>query len=78
MSHESEDNPLKEKNGWQEWSKHVLKELERFDELLSELNRTQVDIKIEIAMLKVKSSLWGMIAGSIPVGIMAIVQYLTK
>ena len=64
-------------NGWNEYSKMVLKELENNEKdhkiMMDKLNKIQV----EIAMLKVKSGVWGAIAGAIPV-IIAFIFYLLK
>lgn len=54
-------------NGWREWSKYVLKELERnnadHEKILVQLNVMQN----EITALKVKAGIWGFIGGAIPV-----------
>ncbi len=54
-------------NGWNEWSKFVLNELQRlnvnYENLTSQVQRVQV----QIATLKVKSGIWGVIGGSIPI-----------
>ena len=54
-------------NGWHEWSKHVLLELERLGKEQNETDDAMTSIKVEIAMLKVKSGVWGAIGGLIPV-----------
>jgi hypothetical protein len=53
-------------NGWDEWGKHVLKEIGRQDECIIELEKKVQDTQVEIAMLKVKAGVWGLIAGLIP------------
>ena len=75
-------------NGWTEWSKHVLKKLEELEKhdkdtqdaidlFKNEINKILTEIKVEVAMLKVKSGIWGLIGGLIPVAI-AIVYILLK
>jgi len=54
-------------NGWREWGKHVLSELERNERDHTELKNSQVLILSEIAALKVKSGMWGAVGGAIPV-----------
>ena len=62
------------RNGWSAYQKLVLSELEDHSRGLSELAgelkqlRTKdiTDIKVEIAMLKIKAGLWGAGAGAIP------------
>lgn len=69
---------------WQEWSRHVLAELKRLndtiqavDDKIDKLKDEQVSpLKIELAMLKVKSGFWGMIGGAIPVILMVLVEIL--
>ena len=62
-------------NGWNEYQKLVLSSLKD----LSEQNKIQDDkignIREDIAGLKVKSGVWGAIAGAIPV-IIAVVGYV--
>jgi|6_EtaG_2_1085325.scaffolds.fasta_scaffold53135_3 hypothetical protein len=52
---------------WERDQKLVLHEMGRLSTLI-ELLRTDVgDLKVEIAMLKIKSGLWGLTAGTVPV-----------
>jgi len=53
-------------NGWGEWSKHVLLELERLNRCYEDLRVDVQKIHIELAQLKVKAGLWGGVAGAIP------------
>lgn len=59
-------------NGWNEWSKHVLTELERLSKVCDDIRKQQERIRIDIATLKVKSGVWGAIAGLIPSGLVLI------
>lgn len=63
-------------NGWNEWSRHVLAELERLNECYKSLDVTQRIILTEIAMLKIKSGLWGAGAGMIPATIALLFWWL--
>lgn len=65
-------------NGWNEWSKFVLKELERLNHCYENLNKTAGRIQTEIAMLKVKSGIWGAIGGAIPVMIGLVIWLLRE
>jgi hypothetical protein len=67
-----------EKNGWNEWAKYVLKELER----QSKKDEEQ-DIKInnqdkQIARLEVKAGVWGVIGSLVGILILFAVEYLKK
>lgn len=71
-------------NGWTEWSKFVLKELERLNECYEQLRidmtgsflqiREEIaKVRIEVGMLKVKAGVWGLLGGLIPaIGILLI------
>ena len=69
-------------NGWHEWGKFVLKELERLNKVISDLmnaynqelkgiradiSKMEVNNSKDITALKVKSGVWGLIGGLIPV-----------
>jgi len=54
------------KNGWNEWSKHVLLELERLDESIKTMDDHVKRMHVDLATLKVKSGVWGALAGLIP------------
>jgi len=53
-------------DSWQIWSKHVLLELERLHLGQKELKEDVAALRTEVAMLKVKSGVWGAAAGLIP------------
>lgn len=64
-------------DNWNEWSKYVLKELERlsdaYEEMSKELSSVRVDeakalggIRTEIATLKLRAGLWGAVGAAIP------------
>jgi len=56
-------------NDWNEWSKYVLKELERLGNSYEKLDARMDKMSNEITSLKVKSGVWGLIGGAIPVAI---------
>ena len=68
----------KSDNGWDEWRRHVLLELERLNECHKGLGFKVDNVRTDIAMLKVKSGIWGAIAGMIPTGVLVVVYLLTK
>lgn len=61
-------------NGWNEWSKHVLLELERLNTCYSDISKEMNELKIEIASFKIEkkfyAGMWGLIGGIVPVLIM--------
>ncbi len=65
-------------NGWKEWSKYVLKELDRLNVNCVEYEKRQRETLVDIAMLKVKAGVWGLIGGMVPVLISLAVMYLRK
>ena len=54
------------KNGWAEWGKHVIKEQERQERCLEAHDKRITINSIEIAMLKVRCGVFGLIGGLIP------------
>jgi len=65
-------------DGWTEWSKHVLHELERLNSCMLHIDDEIMKISIEVAMLKVKAGIWGIVGGSIPVVIALAYKILSK
>jgi len=59
--------PRDEMGSWERDQRLVLSELKRNTDRIELLRTDNGGLKIEIAMLKVKSGLWGIAAGSIPV-----------
>jgi len=54
---------------WQEYQKYVLNELQRHNTLLERMNDKLSKVDAEIATLKVKSGLWGMLGAAVPLAI---------
>jgi len=63
-------------NGWVVWGKHVLEELIELKEQNKELDRNVNKIHTEIAVLKVKSGIWGLLGGLIPVTITLVIIFI--
>ncbi len=59
-------------NGWEEYKRLVLEELKTSKESRKEIKICLTNIKVEIAKLKVKSGIWGAIAGAIPATVILI------
>ena len=68
---------MNKKNGWEENRKWIKKELDRHGDTLEKIADKIGEIKEDIAGLKVKAGIWGVIGGSIPV-IIAILFILIK
>lgn len=56
-------------DGWGAYERLVLAKLEELSEDIKEMQATQARQNVEIAMLRVKSGLWGATAGLIPFGL---------
>ena len=54
-------------NGWNEYSRLVLAELERLNVNYEKLEDGIISIKVDIAKLQVKSGVWGLAGGAISV-----------
>ena len=68
-------------NGFEEWKEYILAELKRLAHASENGTEIQRAILIEIATLKAKATVWGVVGGSIPVLItilIALVIWLTK
>lgn len=63
---------------WTTWAHHVLRELKRLDACNERLKQNQIDLKIEMSKLQVKSGVWGAAGASIPVLMGVIVWLLTR
>ena len=57
-------------NGWPEYQRLVLAELQRHGVWLAALDQKLDDLRVEVAMLKVRSGLWGAVAGLVAVAVM--------
>lgn len=67
---------LKGGNGWQEYQRLVLHELKAHTDSLSEFSKELNTVKVELGMLKVKSGLWGLMGGFVPVAIAVIMRVI--
>lgn len=87
------DNHTPNQNGWNEWSRHVLAELQRLhgtienledkievlkDDFTKNFNEELRKVQVDIAMLQVKSGVWGLVGGLIPVLIYVVLEVLKK
>jgi hypothetical protein len=50
-------------NGWNEYKQRVLFQLDELSSLSKEMNKKLDDLKTEVTILKVKSAMYGSIAG---------------
>jgi hypothetical protein len=64
-------------NSWFVWSKHVLMQLETDSKCLRELKEEITKLRVEVGQLKVKSGVWGLIGGAVPVAV-GLVVWLIK
>ena len=62
-------------NDWNEYSNLVLHELKRLNEGQEALRQDVQSVKTEIALLKLKSGVWGVMGGAIPVAIALLVGF---
>ena len=65
-------------DGWKEWGRHVLTELSR---LSSDIHGLRTDLQAiygDVSALKVKSTIWGLVGGVIPVAILIAVEIFSK
>ena len=55
----------------------IMKQLDRCIAELDEISKDVVDVKIQLAQLKVKSGVWGLIGGAVPI-IIGVFVYLVQ
>jgi hypothetical protein len=63
-------------SSWQEYQKLVLHELQKHTNALEKIEAEIKDIHIELATVKVKGGIWGLLAGAVPVIIALIIKLL--
>ena len=65
-------------DGWDQWAKYVLKELERLNVNYETLRKEVGKVHTEIATLKVKAGVWGTVGGAIGAAIPVLVMLLIQ
>jgi len=61
---------MAEENGdWREYKKLVISEIDRLSDHIGSLESKIDNLRSDVVMLKVKSGIWGLFAGLIPVTI---------
>ena len=65
-----------EDNGWDEWKRHVLKELERQGAKLGEISETITKLEVGVATMRVKASWLGLVAGGLGAALFAVAHAL--
>ena len=63
---------------WDQWGIHILEELKRLSIGIEDMKTDLSSLKQEIAMLKVKSGVWGCIGALIPITITIVIWFATK
>jgi VIT1/CCC1 family predicted Fe2+/Mn2+ transporter len=67
-------------NDWNRMAVHVQAELQRLadaqEKLANELTTFRIEVKSELATLKVKAGVWGLVGAAFPVALMLAVEYL--
>jgi hypothetical protein len=69
-----EKDPADMENGWGEWSRHVLSELKRMNDQYEQIviaigkdkeamDKELREIYVQLAVLQVKSGIWGIVGG---------------
>ena len=61
-------------NGWPEWRRHVLIELERLNEKLTRQDSKINRLCSDVSALKVKATAWGFVGGAVSVAVLLAVQ----
>lgn len=69
---------MNERDSWEVWKKLVLADLKRLETTQRDTVILLQNMEIQLAKLQVKSSVWGFLAGSVPVGMMILVDLIKK
>jgi len=72
MSTDKKKCPIDDDCTWEQWSQHILKNLERLTENQEKMMSKLGDCSEEIARLKVRSSVWGGITGGLSAVLIAV------
>lgn len=54
-------------DGWESYSKLVLAELTRLNKCLNSTKEELIQVRIELAAMKIRAGVWGMIGAAIPI-----------
>lgn len=65
-------------NGWTQYQRLVLSELERLGEGQDKIEAQLAKVEVRIAILQVKSGIWGFLGGAMTVVIMILVEFIKK
>ena len=65
-------------NGWDQYQRLVLDKLDSHTGWLKSLTRSVSKVETEISALKVKSGVWGILGGLIPVLVLVLVYVFAK
>ena len=68
--------PERDDNGWGEWRRHVLLQMEEHSKTLKEIKDEVKSMETEIALLKYKSSMWGAAGAALVVATYALFNFL--
>jgi len=70
--------PNGDSNGFENWKHHILRELERLSDSQENMSKQMENIGMDLAMLRVKASVWGIMGGAIPVIVSLCVYLITR
>jgi adenosine/AMP kinase len=65
---------MDDRESWDSWRTHVLSEIKRTNDSLAFLTATVSNLHVETAKLQVKSGVWGVIGGMIPVIVVIVIE----
>lgn len=65
-------------NGWNEWEKFVLAKLDELSREIKDQNQAIQKLHVDILTLKIKASVWGMVAGTVPTVVASVLYYLFR
>lgn len=69
---------MSEQGDWSEYQRLVMSELRQLREDVKAARDEINDIRIEMTTLKVKAGLWGLLAGTLPAFVTALLMYFGR
>jgi hypothetical protein len=69
---------MTEPSDWNQYQRLVMNKLETLEQGQKEMNAHLGDLTTEMAVMKVKSGLWGFLAGTVPAAIAVAVHWFNR
>jgi hypothetical protein len=65
---------MTDQESWDNWRAHVLSEIKRMNQNAQTIHNDVLGLRVDIETLKVKSGIWGLLGGMIPVIVLIVLE----